>query len=245
MNILDVKNLKKIYGGMGRVKTEALRDVNFSVEKGEFIAVMGESGSGKTTLLNIIATLDKATEGSVFIGGKNVNSLSNSEVASFRREKLGFVFQDFNLLDSFSNRDNIYLPLVLSDVKPAIMNEKVGEIAPKYPYQVSGGQKQRVAIARAIITKPDLLLADEPTGALDSKSADIVMKTFCDINNSGQTVLMVTHSVKCAAFAKRVIFIKDGRVYHEIYKGSDDNLTFAEKINQAQIMLNGVNNYEK
>ena len=254
MNILDVRNLKKIYGGMGRVKTEALRDVNFSVEKGEFIAVMGESGSGKTTLLNIIATLDKATEGSVFIGGKNVNSLSNSEVASFRREKLGFVFQDFNLLDSFSNRDNIYLPLVLSDIKPAIMNEKVGEIAPllkisdvldKYPYQVSGGQKQRVAIARAIITKPDLLLADEPTGALDSKSADIVMKTFCDINNSGQTVLMVTHSVKCAAFAKRVIFIKDGRVYHEIYKGSDDNLTFAEKINQAQIMLNGVNNYEK
>ena len=233
MNILDVKNLKKIYGGMGRVKTEALRDVNFSVEKGEFIAVMGESGSGKTTLLNIIATLDKATEGSVFIGGKNVNSLSNSEVASFRREKLGFV---------------------LSDVKPAIMNEKVGEIAPilkisdildKYPYQVSGGQKQRVAIARAIITRPDLLLADEPTGALDSKSAEVVMKTFCDINNSGQTVLMVTHSVKCAAFAKRVIFIKDGRVYHEIYKGSDDNLTFAEKINQAQIMLNGVNNYEK
>ena len=144
MNILDVRNLKKIYGGMGRVKTEALRDVNFSVEKGEFIAVMGESGSGKTTLLNIIATLDKATEGSVFIGGKNVNSLSNSEVASFRREKLGFVFQDFNLLDSFSNRDNIYLPLVLSDVKPAIMNEKVGEIAPilkisevldKYPFQ--------------------------------------------------------------------------------------------------------------
>ncbi|WP_455068166.1 ABC transporter ATP-binding protein [Parvimonas micra] len=254
MNILDVRNLKKIYGGMGRVKTEALKDVNFSVEKGEFIAVMGESGSGKTTLLNIIATLDKATEGSVFIGGKDVNSLSNSEVASFRREKLGFVFQDFNLLDSFSNRDNIYLPLVLSDVKPAVMNEKVGEIAPilkisevldKYPYQVSGGQKQRVAIARAIITKPDLLLADEPTGALDSKSADIVMKTFCDINNSGQTVLMVTHSVKCAAFAKRVIFIKDGRVYHEIYKGSDDNLTFSERINQAQIMLNEVNNYEK
>ena len=253
MNILDVRNLKKIYGGMGRVKTEALKDVNFSVEKGEFIAVMGESGSGKTTLLNIIATLDKATEGSVFIGGKDVNSLSNSEVASFRREKLGFVSKILIYWTLF-NRDNIYLPLVLSDVKPAIMNEKVGEIAPilkisevldKYPYQVSGGQKQRVAIARAIITKPDLLLADEPTGALDSKSADIVMKTFCDINNSGQTVLMVTHSVKCAAFAKRVIFIKDGRVYHEIYKGSDDNLTFAEKINQAQIMLNGVNNYEK
>ena len=161
MNILDVKNLKKIYGGMGRVKTEALKDVNFSVEEGEFIAVMGESGSGKTTLLNIIATLDKATEGTVLIGGKNISSLSNSQIASFRREKLGFVFQDFNLLDSFSNRDNIYLPLVLSGVKPRELNERVGEIAPilkiseildKFPYQVSGGQKQRVAIARAIIT---------------------------------------------------------------------------------------------
>lgn len=254
MNILDVKNLKKIYGAMGRVKTEALKDVNFSVEEGEFIAVMGESGSGKTTLLNIIATLDKATEGTVLIGGKNISSLNNSQIASFRREKLGFVFQDFNLLDSFSNRDNIYLPLVLSGVKPRELNERVGEIVPilkiseildKFPYQVSGGQKQRVAIARAIITKPDLLLADEPTGALDSKSADVVMKTFCDINKNGQTVLMVTHSVKCASFAKRVIFIKDGRVYHEIYKGGDDNLTFLEKINQSQIMLNGVNDYEQ
>lgn len=254
MNILDVKNLKKIYGGIGRVKTEALKNVNFSVQEGEFIAVMGESGSGKTTLLNIIATLDRATEGSVLISGKDIKSLNNSQISNFRREKLGFVFQDFNLLDSFSNRDNIYLPLVLSGVNHKELNERLSKIVhilniedflDKFPYQISGGQKQRVAIARAIITNPDLLLADEPTGSLDSKSSDTVMKTFCDINKNGQTVLMVTHSVKCASFAKRVIFIKDGRVYHEIYKGDDNNLNFLEKINQSQIMLNGVIEYEK
>ena len=229
MNILDVKNLKKIYGGMGRVKTEALRDVNFSVEKGEFIAVMGESGSGKTTLLNIIATLDKATEGSVFIGGKNVNSLSNSEVASFRREKLGFVFQDFNLLDSFSNRDNIYLPLVLAGEDYREMEQKIRPIAQalcitelldKYPYEVSGGQKQRAAVARALITDPKLILADEPTGALDSKAASALLSMFGEINDEGQTILMVTHSAQAASHASRVLFIKDGEVFHQIYKGS-------------------------
>lgn len=254
MSILEVKNLKKVYGTKGKIKTEALSNVNFSVEEGEFIAIMGESGSGKTTLLNIVATLDRATEGNVLIGGKDIGQLSNKEVANFRRNELGFVFQDFNLLDSFSNRDNIYLPLVLSGVKPRQLNERVGEIAPilgisklldKFPSEISGGQKQRVAIARAIITKPHLLLADEPTGALDSRSSETIMNLFCDINQKGQTVLMVTHSLRCAAYSKRVLFIKDGRVYHEIYRGGDTHQEFMEKINQAQIMLSHGGNYEK
>ncbi|MDD7764441.1 MAG: ABC transporter ATP-binding protein [Peptoniphilaceae bacterium] len=254
MSILEVKNLKKVYGTKGKIKTEALSNVNFSVEEGEFIAIMGESGSGKTTLLNIVATLDRATEGNVLIGGKDIGQLSNKEVANFRRNELGFVFQDFNLLDSFSNRDNIYLPLVLSGVKPRQLNERVGEIAPilgisklldKFPSEISGGQKQRVAIARAIITKPHLLLADEPTGALDSRSSETIMNLFCDINQKGQTVLMVTHSLRCAAYSKRVLFIKDGRVYHEIYRGDGTHQEFMEKINQAQIMLSHGGNYEK
>lgn len=254
MIILEVKNLKKVYGSTGKIKTEALSNVNFSVEKGEFIAIMGESGSGKTTLLNIVATLDKATEGNVLIAGKDIGQLSNKEISDFRRNELGFVFQDFNLLDSFSNRDNIYMPLVLSGVKPRQLNERIGEIAPvlgiskfldKFPSEISGGQKQRVAIARAIITKPHLLLADEPTGALDSRSSETIMNLFCDINQSGQTVLMVTHSLRYAAYSKRVLFIKDGRVYHEIYRGNDTHQEFMEKINQAQIMLTHGGNYEK
>lgn len=204
--------------------------------------------------MNIVATLDRATEGNVLIGGKDIGQLSNKEVANFRRNELGFVFQDFNLLDSFSNRDNIYLPLVLSGVKPRQLNERVGEIAPilgisklldKFPSEISGGQKQRVAIARAIITKPHLLLADEPTGALDSRSSETIMNLFCDINQKGQTVLMVTHSLRCAAYSKRVLFIKDGRVYHEIYRGDGTHQEFMEKINQAQIMLSHGGNYEK
>lgn len=246
MNILDVKNLKKIYGGMGRVKTEALRDVNFSVEKGEFIAVMGESGSGKTTLLNIIATLDKATEGSVFIGGKNVNSLSNSEVASFRREKLGFVFQDFNLLDNFSIKDNILLPLVLANKKYKDMEARLDKVTKplgidqlinKYPYEISGGQKQRVAVARAIITNPSLILADEPTGALDSKSTDQLLNVFDKLNEIGQTIIMVTHSVKTAARAKRVLFIKDGVVFHELRKGNATTNEMFQKINDTLSLM--------
>ena len=248
MRILDVENLRKVYCGTGgRVSVEALTNVNFSVEKGEFIAIMGESGSGKTTLLNIIATLDKATDGKVLIGGKEIGELKDSQVASFRRNELGFVFQDFNLLDSFTNRDNIYLPLVLSGVGHKEMAKRlvpisrslgIEEIVDKYPYEVSGGQKQRIAIARALITNPGLILADEPTGALDSSASENIMNIFSEINRMGQTVLMVTHSLKSASHAGRVLFIKDGMVYHEIFKGADDSQTFMERISTAQSMLN-------
>lgn len=245
MMILDVKNIKKVYSTKG-LKTEVLSDVNFSVEKGEFIAIMGESGSGKTTLLNILATLDKASEGDVIIGKRKVSSLKEKEIATFRRNELGFVFQDFNLLDTFNNRDNIFLPLVLSDFRYKEMNKRLEKIAPllgiekildKYPYEVSGGQKQRVAIARAIITEPSLILADEPTGALDSSSSEMILNLFSKINKSGQTILMVTHSLRAASFASRVLFIKDGLVYHEIYRGDETSQSFMEKINNAQAVL--------
>lgn len=248
MKILDVENVRKIYGGTGgRFCVEALSNVSFSVEKGEFIAIMGESGSGKTTLLNIIATLDKATGGRVVIGGKDVGELKDSEIAGFRRNELGFVFQDFNLLDSFTNRDNIYLPLVLSSVNHKEMAKRlfpisrslgIEEIVDKYPYEISGGQKQRVAIARALITRPHLILADEPTGALDSSSSENIMKLFSEINRMGQTVLMVTHSLRSASYASRVLFIKDGVVYHEIFKGAESSQAFMERISAAQSMLN-------
>lgn len=253
MFILDVKNVKKIYGSLLGAKTQALSDVNFQVSEGEFIAIMGESGSGKTTLLNIISTLDKATEGSVLIAGNDINKLKDAQVSTFRRNELGFVFQDFNLLDTFSNRDNVYLPLVLSNIKPEDLKARLDKIAPilgitefldKFPYEISGGQKQRIAIARAIITNPKLLLADEPTGALDSASSDAIMKLFEQINANGQTILMVTHSPKYAAHAKRVLFIKDGRVFHEIYKGEDSNAEFIEKINQANLMLSNRRTFE-
>lgn len=247
MKILDVKNLRKVYGSKNSLKTEALKNVNFSVDEGEYVAIMGESGSGKTTLLNIIATLDKATNGSVILNGKDISSLKDSEVSAFRREKLGFVFQDFNLLDTFNNRDNVFLPLVLSGENYSQMNTKlekisdilgITELLNKYPYEISGGQKQRIAVARAIITNPDLILADEPTGALDSNSSDMLLKLFKKINDGGQTVLMVTHSLKAASFSKRVLFIKDGIVYHEIYRGEESNQEFAERIILAQNMLN-------
>lgn len=246
MNILDVQNVKKIYK-TGNVSTEALSNVNFSVIQGEFISIMGESGSGKTTLLNIIATLDKATDGNVLINGRNINLLKNSELASFRRNELGFVFQDFNLLDSFSNRDNIYLPLVLSGISVDEMNSRmdrikdrlgISELLEKYPYEISGGQKQRIAIARAIITNPSILLADEPTGALDSSSTDMILRIFSDINSMNQTILMVTHSIRVASHSSRVIFIKDGAVYHELYRGDLSSSEFMEKISQTQAILN-------
>ena len=208
---------------------------------------MGESGAGKTTLLNLIATLDKPTSGNILLNGKNISNLKDSEIASFRRNELGFVFQDFNLLDQFTNKDNIFLPLVLSEVPVKEMKDRLSnvqdhlgikELLNKYPYEISGGQKQRVAIARAVITKPSLLLADEPTGALDSASSEMILNLFDNINRNGQTILMVTHSLRAASYAKRVLFIKDGIVYHELYRGTNENQAdFMERIHQAQLVL--------
>lgn len=246
MAILELKNIKRTYKTKC-VVTEVLKGIDFSVEAGEFVAIMGESGAGKTTLLNVIATFDKPTSGSVILNGKEISTLKNSEISTFRKNKLGFVFQDFNLLDQFNNRDNIYLPLVLSNQKPQLMQERldqikdqlgISELLNKYPYEISGGQKQRVAIARAIITKPDLVLADEPTGSLDSTSSEIILNMFAKINQAGQTIMMVTHSLRAASFAKRILFIKDGIVYHEIYRSQAESQSeFMERISQAQFML--------
>ena len=247
MSLLKVNNLKKIYTTrLGGNKVEALKDVNFEVEEGEYVAIMGESGSGKTTLLNILATVDKATAGQVLLNGEDLTTIKDKNLAEFRREHLGFVFQDFNLLDSFSLEDNIYLPLVLAGESHEGMPEKLSKIAPllgiqdilkKYPYEVSGGQKQRVAVARALITNPEIILADEPTGALDSKSSKDLLKIFENIHNSGQTILMVTHSVKAAAHAGRVLFIKDGEIYHQIYRGNMNNDEMYRKINDTLTVL--------
>lgn len=235
MTLLEVKNLKKVYTTrFGASQVQALSDVSFSVEKGEYVAIMGESGSGKTTLLNILAALDKPSGGTVLLNGRDMKGIKDKELAAFRRKNLGFVFQEFNLLDTFSIEDNIYLPLVLAGEKYGQMREKLDRIAgrlgltellKKYPYEVSGGQKQRAAVARALITRPQLILADEPTGALDSRSSDELMKLFSQVNREGQTILMVTHSVKAASSAGRVLFIRDGQVYHQIYRG---NLTDEE-----------------
>lgn len=235
MSILEVNNLKKIYTTrFGGNQVEALRNVCFSVEDGEYVAIMGESGSGKTTLLNILASLDKPTSGEVLLNGKNMTQINEKEISAFRRDNLGFVFQDFNLLDTFSLQDNIFLPLVLSGEDYKTMAKKlvpiasklgIKDILKKYPYEVSGGQKQRAAVARALITKPQLILADEPTGALDSNATDGLLKLFDEINEDGQNILMVTHSTKAASHAKRVLFIKDGEVFHQIYKA---NMTIDE-----------------
>lgn len=247
MVILELKNVKKTYKAKN-IETKALKGINLSVEKGEFISIMGESGSGKTTLLNIIATFDKATSGSIILNNKNLNLLKDKKISKFRRKELGFVFQDFNLLDQFNNRDNIFLPLVLSNEKVSVMKDRLDKIKTKlgienllekYPYEISGGQKQRVAIGRAIITKPSLLLCDEPTGALDSHSSEMIMNLFSDINKSGQTVLMVTHSLRASSYAKRILFIKDGIIYHEIYRSENESqLEFMERITNAQFILN-------
>lgn len=229
MSILEVSGLKKIYTTrLGGSRVEALKNVNFSVERGEFVAIMGESGSGKTTLLNILAALDKPTNGSVILDGMDLGQIKESSVSAFRRDNLGFVFQEFNLLDTFTIEDNIYLPLVLAGTAfkqmharliPIAQRLGIVEILKKYPYEVSGGQKQRAAVARAIITNPRLILADEPTGALDSKATDELLRLFREINQSGQTILMVTHSVKAASVSGRVLFIKDGEVFHQLYRG--------------------------
>lgn len=247
MAILEAKNIQKIYttrfGGNG---VRALSNVSFSVEQGEYVAIMGESGSGKTTLLNLLAALDRPTNGEVLLDGKNVSSIKESEISLFRRNNLGFVFQEFNLLDTFSLQDNIFLPLVLAGKKYKEMNrnlqpiaKKLGitELLTKYPYEVSGGQKQRAAVARALITKPKLILADEPTGALDSRSTESLLKVFGDINREGQTILMVTHSIKAASHAGRVLFIKDGMIFHQIYRGENSNEQMYQKISDTLTLL--------
>lgn len=247
MPLLEVKNLKKIYTTrFGGNPVQALSNVSFSIELGEYAAIMGESGAGKTTLLNILASLDKPTSGEVLLDGRNIVTIKENEISAFRRDNLGFVFQDFNLLDTFSIRDNIFLPLVLAgkpygemdrSLGPIVKRLGIGSILDKYPYEVSGGQKQRTAIARALITKPQLILADEPTGALDSHTSDELLKLFSEINDDGQTILMVTHSVKAASHAKRVLFIKDGEVFHQLYKGSMTDEEMYEKISDTLIMV--------
>ncbi|WP_418223794.1 ABC transporter ATP-binding protein [Clostridium isatidis] len=247
MIMLEVKNLKKIYTTrFGGNQVKALSDVSFSVEEGEYVAVMGESGSGKTTLLNILAALDKPTSGDVILEGKSLSSIKEREISKFRRDNLGFVFQDFNLLDTFSLQDNIFLPLVLSGksyeemskrLKPIAKKLGISDILHKFPYEVSGGQKQRAAVARALITNPKLILADEPTGALDSRSSDDLLRLFKEINNEGQTIIMVTHSTKAASHAKRVLFIKDGEVFHQLYKGPMSDEEMYQKISDTLTII--------
>ena len=247
MSILEVSNLKKIYTTrFGASQVQALSNISFSVEEGEYVAIMGESGSGKTTLLNILAALDQPTDGEVILNGKKLQSVREKEIAAFRRKHLGFVFQDFNLLDNFNLRDNIYLPLVLSDTKYAEMEARleplakklgISQLLDKFPYEVSGGQKQRVAVARALITRPELILADEPTGALDSKATDSLLNLFGQINQEGQTILMVTHSTKAASHAGRVLFIKDGEVFHQLYRGGRNDTQMYQMITDTLTLL--------
>lgn len=247
MSILEVSGLRKVYTSrLGGSRVEALRNVSFTVEQGEYVAIMGESGSGKTTLLNILAALDEPTAGTVRLDGHELGKIRERDAAAFRRDNLGFVFQEFNLLDTFTLEDNIYLPLVLMGMSYEDMRARLlpiarelglTELLKKYPYEVSGRQKQRAAVARAIITEPKLLLADEPTGALDSGSTDELLRLFAAINRAGQTILMVTHSVKAASRAGRVLFIKDGQVFHQLYRGEDDDTRFYQRISDTLTML--------
>ena len=247
MSLLEVTGVKKIYKGRrGGASVEALKNVNFTVENGEYVAMMGESGSSKTTLLNVLAALDKATSGTILLDGMNLSTIKDSAMAKFRRDNLGYVFQDFNLLDTFTLEDNIYLPLVLAGKKHSDMKARLDKLAPalgitdilkKYPYEVSGGQKQRAAVARALITNPKIVLADEPTGALDSKSSDELLELFSKVNQMGQTVLMVTHSTKAASHASRVMFIKDGIIFHQIYRGTYTDTQMYQKISDTLNLL--------
>lgn len=245
--LLTVKNVKKVYQSrFNGQPVEALRQIDFTIEEGEYVAIMGESGSGKSTLLNLIATLDKPTSGLIQLRDQDFNRIEEKEAANFRRDHLGFVFQDFNLLDTFSVKDNILLPLVLSRMPYAKMEARllplvktlgIDEILEKFPYELSGGQQQRVAIARAIITQPEILLADEPTGALDSKTSNQLLQVFERLNENGQTILMVTHSSIAASHAQRVLFIKDGQVFHQLYRGEKNNQQFLETIADTMTAL--------
>ncbi|MGT2742029.1 ABC transporter ATP-binding protein [Streptococcus plurextorum] len=246
---LQIKHLEKVYRTrFSKEETKALQDVDFKVEKGEFIAIMGESGSGKTTLLNILATLDKPTKGEVILNGEAITQIKESKLAEYRLKNLGFVFQDFNLLDTLSIKDNIFLPLVLERQSHSEMENrlkglakrlKIDNLLNKRPFELSGGQKQRVAIARALITHPQLLLADEPTAALDYKNSEELLRLFEDINQTGQTLLMVTHSANAASHAKRVLFIKDGRIFHQLYRGEKSVADFNREISIAMSTLLG------
>ena len=255
ITILEVNNLKKVYTTrLGGNQVQALTDVSFSVEQGEYVAIMGESGSGKTTLLNILAALDKPTAGEVLLDGKKLSDVKERQLSAFRRDNLGFVFQEFNLLDTFSLKDNILLPLVLAGeryaqmqirLKPLAKKLGIQELLEKYPYEVSGGQKQRTAVARALITNPKLILADEPTGALDSRSTSELLKVFDQVHEEGQTILMVTHSVTAASHASRVLFIKDGQVFHQLYRGNSTLEEQYQKItNTLTMLLTGGDQYE-
>ncbi len=247
MEILEVSALRKVYTTrFGANEVEALKNVNFSVQEGEYVAIMGESGSGKTTLLNLLASLDRPTSGEIWLDGRPLSKIRDADAAAFRRDHLGFVFQEFNLLDTFSVEDNIFLPLVLAGKSHGEMTQRlaplaqklgIAELLKKYPYEISGGQKQRAAVARALITNPRLLLADEPTGALDSRATDELLRLFAQINQGGQTILMVTHSVKAASHAGRVLFIKDGEVYHQLYRGACSNEQLYQKISDTLTML--------
>ena len=250
MSILEVSNLKKIYTTrFGASQVQALSNISFSVEEGEYVAIMGESGSGKTTLLNILAALDQPTDGEVILNGKKLQSVREKEIAAFRRKHLGFVFQDFNLLDNFNLRDNIYLPLVLSDTKYAEMEARleplakklgISQLLDKFPYEVSGGQKQRVAVARALITRPELILADEPTGALDSNSSRMLLTMLTELNERlSATILMVTHDAFSASYCNRILFIKDGQVFNELHRGTDTRKEFFTKILEVVSVLGG------
>lgn len=247
MALLEAKNIRKVYATrFGGNQVQALTDVSFTVDEGEYVAIMGESGSGKTTLLNILAALDRPTSGTVLLDGKDISAIRENQLAAFRRDQLGFVFQDFNLLDTFSLKDNILLPLVLqgmnwremeANLLPIANQLRIANLLEKYPYEVSGGQKQRAAVCRALITHPRLILADEPTGALDSRAADALLDVFQQINQTGQTLLMVTHSLKAASRAGRILFIRDGQVYHQLYRGEMTNEQFYEKISDALTVM--------
>ncbi len=247
MALLEVKGIKKTYTTrFGNNHVHALKEVNFDVESGDFVAIMGESGSGKTTLLNLLAAFDKPTSGTITIDGKELVTLNDNSLAAYRRTNLGFVFQDFNLLDTLNIKDNILLPIVLSgkninDYKERLdsITKDIGinDVLKKYPHEIPGGQKQRVAVARALITEPKMILADEPTGALDSQSSDELLRVFERINKNGQTILMVTHSVAAASHSNRVLFIKDGVVYHQIYRGDATDEELYKKISDTLTML--------